>query len=101
MIELIEKSLLTAMGAVALSQKKTEELLQELKLRFQVTEEEGKEFINRLEKLAKENQQKLEQLAQEEVRKSSERLGLVSRDEFDKLARKVARLEKQLKESAK
>lgn len=99
MIELIEKSLLTAMGAVALSQKKTEELLQELKLRFQVTEEEGKEFIDRLETLARENQQKLEQLAQEEVRKSSERLGLVTRDEFDKLVRKVARLEKKLKES--
>ena len=98
MIELIEKSLLTAMGAVALSQKKAEELLQELKQRFQISEEEGKEFISRLENLAKENQQKLEAMAQEEVLKTSQRLGLVTKEEFDKLARKVSRLEKQLKD---
>jgi len=97
MIELIEKSFLTAMGAVALSQKKTEELLNELKQRFQVTEEEGKEFIGRLEELAKENQQKLQAMAQEEMLKSSQRLGLVTKEDFDKLARKVTRLEKQLK----
>jgi len=100
MIELIEKSLLTAMGAVALSQQKTEELLQELKQRFQVTEAEGKEFINRLDQLAKENQKKLEEMAQKELLKSADRLGLVSRADFDKLSRKVAKLEKQLKESA-
>jgi len=98
MIELIEKSLLTAMGAVALSQQKTEELLQDLKQRFQVSESEGKEFINRLEQLAKENQKKLEETAQKELVKSADRLGLVSRADFDKLARKVARLEKKLKE---
>lgn len=99
MIELIEKSLLTAMGAVALSQQKTEELLQDLKQRFQVSETEGKEFINRLEQLAKENQKKLEETAQKELIKSADRLGLVSRADFDKLARKVARLEKKLKET--
>jgi len=99
MIELIEKSLLTAMGAVALSQQKTEELLQELKQRFQVTESEGKEFINRLDQLAKENQKKLEEMAQKELLKSADRLGLVSQTDFDKLSRKVARLEKKLKES--
>lgn len=99
MIELIEKSLLTAMGAVALSQQKAEELLQELKQRFQVTETEGKEFINRLDQLAKENQKKLEEMAQKELLKSADRLGLVSQTDFDKLSRKVARLEKKLKES--
>jgi len=98
MIELIEKSFLTAMGAVALSQKKTEEFLQELKQRFQITEEEGKEFIGRLEKIAKENQSKLESMAQEEVLKSSQRLGLVTKEDFDKLSRKVTRLEKKLKD---
>jgi polyhydroxyalkanoate synthesis regulator phasin len=99
MIELIEKSLLTAMGAVALSQQKTEDLLQDLKQRFQVSETEGKEFISRLEQLAKENQKKLEETAQKELIKSADRLGLVSRVDFDKLARKVARLEKKLKEA--
>jgi len=99
MIELIEKTLMTAIGAVSLSQKKAEELLDELKQRFNVTEEEGKAFLDRLEKSAKENQKKLEERAQDEVRKASERLGLVSHDEFEKLRKKVAQLEKKLKDA--
>jgi len=98
MIELIEKTLLTAMGAVALSQKKAEELLEELKQRFHVTEEEGKEFLKRIEQLAKENQQKLEEMAHQEVLNSSQRLGLVTKEDFEKLSRKVTRLEKKFKD---
>lgn len=99
MIDLIEKTVMTAIGAVALSQKKAEELLDELKQRFNVTEEEGKAFLDRLEQSAKDNQKKLEERAQEEVRKASERLGLVTKDEFEKLRKKVVQLEKKLKDS--
>lgn len=97
MIELIEKTLLTALGAATLSQKKTEEFLSELKQRFNVTETEGKQLLERLEQAAKENQQKLSEMAAAEVQSSCQRLGLVTRDEFDKLAKKVASLEKKLK----
>ena len=97
MIELIEKTLMTAMGAVSLSQKKAEELLAEMKQRFNMTEEEGKAFLQRLETAALDNQRKLEALAREEVQKSCSRLGLVSKEEFSKLQRKVQQLEKKLK----
>lgn len=99
MIELFEKTVMTAIGAVSLSQKKAEELLDELKQRFNVTEEEGKAFLDRLEQNAKQSQKKLEERAQDEVKKASDRLGLVTRDEFEKLRRKVAQLEKKLKET--
>lgn len=99
MIELLEKTLLTAMGAVSLSQKKAEELLQELKQKFNVTEEEGKALISKLQETAKENQKKLEELALQEVKNAAERFGLVSKEEFDKLAKKVHALEKKLKEA--
>jgi len=101
MIELIEKTVLTAMGAVSLSQKKAEELLAEMKQRFNVTEEEGKAFLQRMEAATKENQKKLEAMAQEEVKKSCERLGMVTKDEFAKLQRKVQQLEKKLKTTEK
>lgn len=100
MIELIEKTLLTALGAATLSQKKTEEFLGELKQRFDVTETEGKQLLERLEQAAKENQQKLSEMATAEVQDSCRRLGLVTRDEFDKLAKKVASLEKKLKSTS-
>jgi len=101
MIELLEKTLLAGMGALSLSQKKAEELTQELKQRFNVSEEEGKALLARLQEGARENQQKLEELARGEVRLACERMGVVTREDFDKLAKKVSHLEKQLKALAK
>jgi len=98
MIEMMEKAVLTAMGAVSMSQKKGEELLQEFKQRFNVSEEEGKALLEKIQESARSNQAKLEELAQEEVKKASQRLGLVTTEEFGKLQRKVQALEKKLKE---
>ncbi|BCA79179.1 phasin family protein [Desulfuromonas sp. AOP6] len=98
MLEFFEKTFFTTVGAVAMSQKKAEELLAEMKERFNITEEEGKAFLNNLQERAKENQQKLEQMAREEVKKACERAGVVTTDEFEKLSKKVAHLEKLLKE---
>lgn len=97
MIELFEKSLLTAVGAMTLTQKKAEELLQELREKLNVSEEEGKAFLQKIQDAAKENQEKLQQQALEEVKKACERMGVVTQTEFDKLKKKVAQLEKKLK----
>ena len=98
MTNLLEKTLLTALGAATLSQKKAEELIQEMRQKFNVTEEEGKAFLGKIQDVAKQNQEKLENLAQEEVGKACDRLGVVTRDDFDKLKKRVALLEKKLKE---
>jgi polyhydroxyalkanoate synthesis regulator phasin len=100
MIELIEKTLLTAVGAMTLSQQKAEELLAELRQKLNVSEEEGKTFLKKVQEAARQNQQKLETLAQEEVKKACDRMGLVTSEEFDKLKKKIAHLEKKLKETA-
>lgn len=94
MIELIEKTMLTAMGAVSLSQKKAEELLSELKERCNLSEDEGKDLIQRLQNAVKENQTKLEELAQQEVQKACQRMGVVTTEDFEKLRKKVTQLEK-------
>lgn len=98
MTNLLEKALLTALGAATISQKKAEELIQELKHKCNVTEEEGKAFLDKIQDMAKQNQEKLENLAHEEVKKACERMGVVTQEEFDKLKKKVAHLEKKLKE---
>lgn len=101
MLEFVEKTVLAGIGALSLSQQKGEELIQELKERLNLTEEEGKKLLDKLENVAKENQSRLEELAREEVKQASERMGLVSADEFAKLKKKVAQLEKQLKTLSK
>ncbi len=97
MIELFEKTLLTGIGALSLTQKKAEELVQEIREQLNLSEERGKELLSNLQKAAEENQKKLETLAQEEVTKACERLGLVTKDELEKLRKKIQTMEKQLK----
>ena len=97
MIELFEKTILTAVGTLTLTQKKAEELLQELKEKLDISEEEGKAFLQRVQEAAVKNQEKLQEQAKEEVKKACERMGVVTTEEFDKLKRKVAALERKLK----
>lgn len=98
MIELIEKTLLAGVGALSLTQKKAEELAEELKEKLNLSEEKGRDLLDKLQGAAKENQEKLMSLAQEEVAAACERIGVVTQEEFAKLQKKVAALEKKLKD---
>jgi polyhydroxyalkanoate synthesis regulator phasin len=93
MFELLEKAALTAIGAAALSQKKGEELVQELKSRYKISEEEGKAFLDRIQEIARAGRERTTEMAQEEVKRSMERMGMVTRQEFDALERRVKALE--------
>jgi len=97
MFELFEKTLMVGMGALSLSQKKGEELLGELKERFNISEEEGKKLLDRLQDYSTQQQKKLSDLAHDEVKKACERTGVATHDDLVKLQKKVAQLEKQLK----
>lgn len=93
MLEIFEKAVLTAIGAAALTQKKAEELVSELKEKYKVTEEEGKCYVDRLQDLAKESREKIKEMAEIEVRKAADRLGLVSREELERLEKRIQVLE--------
>lgn len=97
MIELLEKTLLTAVGAMTLTQKKAEELVQELRAKLNISEEEGKAFLQKIQEAVAQSQEKLQGQAREEVKSACERMGIVTAAEFDKLKKKVAKLEKQIK----
>lgn len=93
MLELLEKAVLTAFGAAAMTQKKGEELVQELKARYKVSEEEGKAFLERIQEMAKTGQAQTAQMAEVEVKRALERMGMVQREDFDRLERRVKALE--------
>ena len=100
MLELIEKAFLTGLGAVALSQKKAEELMTELKEKYKLSEEEGKSFLDKMQGFAKESREKIAEATEAEVKKVMERVGVVSRDDFDQLLKRVEALERRLSEGA-
>ena len=93
MFELLEKTVLTALGAAALTQKKGEDLVEELKTRYKVTEEEGRALLDRIQEIARSGREQAFELAKDEVARAFERLGAVPREEFDRLERRVAALE--------
>ncbi|QWV92629.1 phasin family protein [Geomonas oryzisoli] len=93
MFELFEKAVLTALGAAALTQKKGEELIQEMKSRYKISEEEGRAFLDRIQEMARTGQQKTAEVAEAEVKKALDRMGMVPREDFEKLERRVRALE--------
>lgn len=99
MFELFEKAVLTGLGAISLSQKKAEEMLEELKERYKVSEDEGKAFLEKMQGMAKESRGRIAEIAETEVNKVIDRLGLVSREEFDRLQKRVEALERVRKET--
>ena len=97
MIELFEKTVLTAVGAMTLTQKKAEDLIEELRDKLDISEEEGKAFLEKVQEAVNKNREKMQEQAREEVKKACERMGVVTTDEFDRLKKKVASLERKLK----
>ncbi|GFE61549.1 phasin family protein [Geobacter sp. AOG2] len=93
MLDLFEKTLMTAIGAVAITQKKTEELVAEMRERYKVSEDEGRCFVERIQGIAEESKEKIREMAETEVRKVVDRLGLVPRDEYERLVKRVQELE--------
>ena len=96
MLEFLEKAVMTAIGVAAITQKKAEELVSEMKDKYKISEEEGKLFVDRIQNLAKESRDKVREMAELEVQKVVDRLGVVSRDEFDRLSKRVEDLESKL-----
>jgi polyhydroxyalkanoate synthesis regulator phasin len=93
MLEMLEKAVMTTIGVAVITQKKAEELAAEMKERFKLSEDEGKNLVDRIQSIATESRDKVREMAEAEVHKVVERLGLVSREEFDRLAMRVQELE--------
>ncbi|MSM41641.1 MAG: phasin superfamily protein [Geobacter sp.] len=94
MFELIEKAFLSGLGALAVSQKMAEELVTDLKERYKVSEEEGKVLLEKLQSLAKDSRGKVAEVAEQEVKKVLDKVGLVPREDYEQLLKRVEELEK-------
>jgi polyhydroxyalkanoate synthesis regulator phasin len=96
MLDLLEKTVMTAIGAAAITQKKAEELVVEMREKYTLSEDEGRNIVERIQEIAGESRDKIREMVEAEVKKIVERLGLVSREEHDRLAKRVQDLESRL-----
>ena len=67
MLEMLEKAVMTTIGVAAITQKKAEEMVAEMKDRFKLSEDEGKQLVDRIQAIANETREKVKELAEEGV----------------------------------
>ena len=96
MVELFEKMMMTGLGALSLSKGKADELLAELREKYRLTEEEGKAFLEKLQTMAQQGKDNIVETAENEVKKAVRAAGMVTREEYGLLEKRVAELERRL-----
>jgi len=101
MFDLIKKTLLTSVGFGILTKEKIEELGKELIKKGEVTEKEGKEFIDNLLTRSEQAQKEMETKVLEIIQESIGKLNLATKEDVNQLNKKIARLEKKTKEEEK
>jgi len=96
MIDLIKKTLLTGVGLAVMTKDKVEELGRDLASQAELSEKEGREFVDTLLKQSETARDEFESRVGATVKKAVESLNLVHKDELAKLQARVDALAAEL-----
>jgi len=110
MFEIMKKSLFAGIGAVAMTEDKIQELIDDFVQKGEISEKEGDSLVKEFRDAVDEQRSKILQTIDERVQSVLHELHLVTRDDitdleqhlkkdFAKIDRRLAKMEKQLKES--
>ncbi|HEU0264896.1 MAG TPA: phasin superfamily protein [Geobacterales bacterium] len=97
MFEQLEKALMTGLGALSITQKKGEELVAEMRERYKMSEEEGKALLEKMQKARAEGESKLAEMVQSEMKRLLDKVGLVTREDYEQLQKRIAALEETIR----
>jgi len=106
MLELIKKSLFAGIGALAMTEEKVQELINEFVQKGELSQQEGESLVNEFQKIIDENKTKLTTMIDEHVKSLVDELNLVTKNDiaemekslkkdFAKVEKRLAKLEKQ------
>ena len=93
MFELLKKTMLTGIGIASMTKDKIEELGKKISEESKLTEEEGKKMINDLLKQSEKAREDLENQVQKLVKKALEKLDIPTREDFNRLEKRIIKLE--------
>lgn len=93
MIELLKKTMLTGIGLAVLTKEKVEELGREMVKQGEISEKEGKEFMDDLLKQSEDSRKNFESQLDKLVKNAVGRMNLATKDEIAELSERLARLE--------
>ena len=99
MANVVEKILLAGLGAFALSEKRTKELIEELVKRGEVKAKDGEEIIKEFLKKAKQSKTEIEDKVKAEIKKALPKMNIATQDDIKRLEKKINDLTKKNKKS--
>lgn len=98
MLELLRKAALAGLGIVTLREEKVKEIVNELIEQGELSKEEGNQFIKEFRERVGKNKVELEKKIGDILRRSLDKMNLVSREELARLAERqqelLARMER-------
>ena len=93
MFDLLKKTMLTGIGIASMTKDKIEELGKKISAESKLTEEEGKKMVNDLLKQSEKAREDLEAQIQKLVKKSLEKLDIPTREDLNRLEKRIKKLE--------
>ncbi|MDO9567109.1 MAG: hypothetical protein Q7J15_10250 [Candidatus Desulfaltia sp.] len=100
MFNLIKKAMFTGIGLALKTKDEVKDLAEELVKKGEVSEKEGKEFLDELQERYDDAQNKLEQRVENIVKKLIKKADLVTADELKGLKKEIRELKKAVSEKA-
>jgi polyhydroxyalkanoate synthesis regulator phasin len=92
MLDLIKKSMLTGIGLALKTKDEVEDLVKDLQKRGEMSESEGRKFMDDVQKRYDEAQEKLEKRVEKSVKDFLRKTNIVTTDELKELKKEIREL---------
>jgi polyhydroxyalkanoate synthesis regulator phasin len=101
MLELLKKGFYTGLGLALVTKEKAEELAKELVKKGELSEKEGKGFVEEILKKSKEAEKEFEKKAETLVNNAIKKIDVPSKKEFIAITQRLAKLEGEIEDLKK
>ena len=92
MLDLVKKSVLTGIGLALKTKDEVEDLVKELQKKGELSETEGRKFLDDVQKRYDETQEKLEKRVEDAVKDFLKKTKIVTTDELKELKKEIREL---------
>ena len=96
MIDIVKKTMLTGIGLALVAKDEMEEIAKDLEEKLNMSEKDGRKFLEDLQKKYDEAQDKLEERVERAVRDFMKKADVVTGDELKALKKEIRELKKAL-----
>ncbi len=100
-MEIIRRLALMGLGIISLSEERLKELIREMEEKGEMSKEEGEELYKKILSKAQEERKAVEDRVRGKVKEVLERMDIVTREDLQRLERKVNNLERKVRELMK